>query len=309
MITDIAYLEMRVKDFDECLHVYTRELGMTEIQNSQSIQNEKGEWISTASANQGNREAIIQVGNSYLVLREDDNAITQVLPNGDIRSANEVQATVAHYSFYAQGNDHAFSHLETFYSSYRYGRTKEGPSVQPMNHSYLQRSLLEFADPNGYTIQISEIIDPRLENQKRRQEKTAIGNMNQGTIIKGFDHFSMRCTDLKIGKQFYSQTLGLKVIYHEKSDVAEQYVFAAGLCDLELSSSSTDSLDKSLYGPGIVASYGFWCDDLESIISHLSFNPKPLQRELALGIPVKYITLDAGDGFLVQILQQLESIG
>ena len=99
MITDIAYLEMRVKDFDECLHVYTRELGMTEIQNTQSIQNEKGEWVSTASATQANREAIIQVGNSYLVLREDDNAITQVLPNGDIRSANEVQATVAHFHF------------------------------------------------------------------------------------------------------------------------------------------------------------------------------------------------------------------
>ena len=57
----------------------------------EDIQNEKGEWVSTASATQANREAIIQVGNSYLVLHEDANAITQVLPNGDIISANEVK--------------------------------------------------------------------------------------------------------------------------------------------------------------------------------------------------------------------------
>ena len=307
MITDIAYLEMLVKDFDECLHVYTKELGMTEIQNTQSVQNEKGEWISTASAEQGNREAIIQVGNSYLVLHEDANAITQVLPNGDIISANEVEGTVGHYSFYAQGNDHAYSHMKSFYTSYRYGRTKEGPSVQPMNHSYLQRSLLEFADPNGYTVQISEIIDPRLEKQKRRREKTEIANMSQGAIVKGFDHFSMRCSDLKIGKGFYSETLGLEIIHHEQSDTSEEYVFSAGLCDLELSSSSLNSLDKPLYGPRIVSSYGLWCDDLESVINNLSFEPNRLERDLALGVRVKYITLNSGDGFLIQILEQIQS--
>ena len=68
MITDIAYLEMRVRDFDECRDVYTRELGMTEIQDTTSEPDEHGEWISTVSAEDGNRESVIQVGNSFLIL-------------------------------------------------------------------------------------------------------------------------------------------------------------------------------------------------------------------------------------------------
>ena len=307
MITDIAYLEMRVRNFDECRDVYCRELGMTEIQNTKSVL-ENGEWVSTVSAEDGNREAVIQVGNSFLVLHEDHNAFTQVLPSGDQLPHPEHVGAVGHYSFYAQSNDHAFSHMKFFLNTYRWGTTKEGPAVQPMNHAYLQRSLLEFNDPNGYVIQISEITDPRLEKQKRRSEKRKMALRNPGGIITGFDHFSMGCYDIKRAKEFYVDKLGLEIIDKNEGPTSEGYVFVAGLCDLELNElKDKTNVSKSKYQAGIVASFGFWTDNLNELVNKIGFSGDILERDVALGIPVKSITLDSGDGFFVEILEQIET--
>jgi len=210
MITGIAFIEMRVLDFDECRDIYGRQLGLTEIQDITAVLNDKGEWVSSASPESGHRQSVLQVGDSFLILNEDPTVVTQVLPNGDIDP--EVRGSVSHYSFYVNGNHHAFSHLKEFWNTYRYARTKEGPSVQPMNHAYLQRTLLEFADPNGYTIQVSEIVDPRLSKQERRREKANIANVSNGGLIKGFDHLNMRCPDIKVARDFYADKLGLGII-------------------------------------------------------------------------------------------------
>ena len=98
----------------------------------------------------------------------------------------------------------------------------------------MQRSLLEFVDPNGYPIQISEIVDPRLDNQERRREKQRIANLSAGGLLKGFDHMAMECPDMARGKEMYGDELGLRVIDHSDSGTHEGYVFAAGMCDLEL---------------------------------------------------------------------------
>lgn len=308
MITDIAYLEMRVRYFDECRDVYTRELGMTEIQDTTSEPDEHGEWISTVSAEDGNRESVIQVGNSFLILHEDHNAFTQVLPDGKQLDTSLQEGAVSHYSFYTQSNDHAFSHIKNFLNTYRWGTTKEGPAVQPMNHSYLQRSLLEFNDPNNYMIQISEITDPRLEKQKRRNEKRKMALRNPGGIITGFDHFHMRCYDLKSVKEFYVDKLGLEIIDRHENEEVEGYVFVAGLCDLEVHTvkDKTD-VSKSKYQEGVVASFGFWTDNLDELVNKIGFSGDIIERDIALGVPVKSIKLDSGDGFFVEILEQLEA--
>ena len=180
MITGIAYIEMRVRSFDECRQVYGEHLGLTELQDTTAVLNEKGEWVSTASPEDGNREAILQVGDSFLVLHEDETAPTQVSPKGE--RITEPWGSVGHYAFFVDGNHHAFSHLTGFFA-YRLHGTREGPAVQPMAHAYMQRSLLEFADPNGYTIQLSEIVDPRLQNRARRREKQKIANLATGGLI------------------------------------------------------------------------------------------------------------------------------
>ena len=304
MITNLAYIEMRVRDFDECVDVYGRTLGLTELQNTTAVLTEKGEWVSTASSEAGDREAIFQVGDSFLILHEDADALTQILPNGDLIPGGQVPGAVTHLSFYVDGNHHAFSHWKGFFDGYRYALTKAGPAVQPMNHSYLQRSLLEFADPNGYTIQVSEIVDPRSSKQGRRQEKVERASRCTGGLIKGFDHLNMRCSDIDFTRELYADKLDLSVVDHSESDQHEGYVFAAGLCDLELGASKA-GVDPELLGPGVVGSMGLWCDDLDSLISRIGHTGAPAERDLALGVPVRSITLDSGDGFVIELAQPL----
>ena len=277
--------------------------GLTEIQDNTAVQNEKGEWVSSASAESGNRESVLQVGDSFLALREDESVVTQVLPNGDV-DYTQAPGSIRHYALYVDGNHHAFSHLQDFFSKYRYVRTKDGPQVQPMNHCYLQRSLLEFADPNGYTIQIAEVVDPRLSKRERRAEKAGIANVFTGGLIKGFDHLHMSCPDILAAKELYADKLGLRVIAHEDGESGESYVFAAGLCDLEMSLRKTGR-DVYKLGRGIVGSFGLWCDDVDAVARDIGHPDPPTERDLALGVPIRSITLDVGDGLPIEVAQRV----
>lgn len=302
MITGIAYIEMRTRFFDECREVYGTHLGLTELQNTTAVLNEKGEWESTASPEAGNREAILQVGDSFLILHEDENAPIQVSPKGE--RMREAWGSVGHYSFFVDGNFHAFEHLREFFKIYRFAGTIEGPSVQPMNHAYMQRSLLEFADPNGYTIQYSEIIDPRLENQERRLEKQRIANLATGGVIKGFDHINMSCPDIVRGKEMYGDQLGLRIIDHSENESHEGYVFVAGLCDIELGSHK-DGANADRLGKGVVGSFGLWTDDVDRLAREIGYGSPPAERDLALGVPVRSIIMDAGDGLPIEVAQRV----
>ena len=301
MITGIAYVDMRVRDLDECRDIYGREMGLSEVQDTRSEQNKKGEWVSTASAEGGDRESVMQVGDSFLVLHEDATAKTQVLPNGDVD--RHATGSVGHYAFYVSGNHHAFSHLKDFFGMYRHARTKDGPSVQPMNHTYLQRSLLEFADPNGYTIQFAEVVDPRIDKQERRRDKARIANVATGGLIKGFDHLNMSCPDIGKAKELYNGKLGLPIIDHTQADTHEGYVFVAGLCDLELDAKKNGDSDR--VGPGVVGSIGLWTDDVDGLAKEIGHPDPPTERDLALGVTIRSITLDVGDGLPVEVAQRL----
>ena len=309
MITGIAYLEMRTRFFDECVDVYSKHLGLTEIQDNSSVLNEKGEWDSTQSAEEGNRQSVIQVGDSFLLIREDKEAPVNMSPDGQRATDPETApgGSVGHWSFYTESNFHAYSHLKDFLHFNKFNRaTREGPSVQPMNHSYLQRTLLEFGDPNGYTIQISELIDPRLEKQERRRDKQRNANLAQGTVIKGFDHFNMACHDINKAKEVYVDKLGLEIIDHEETDTHEGYVFVAGLCDLEMGSKKDGSGADKL-GKGIVGSIGLWTDDVDAVAKVFGESSSLSERDLALGVPMRSFTIDIGDGLPVEIAQRLTS--
>ena len=304
MITGIAYIEMRTRNFDECREVYGTHLGLTEVQDTTAVLNESGEWESTESAESGNREAVLQVGDSFLVLHEDESAPTQVSPKGE--RIKEAQGSVGHWSFFVEGNFHAYSHLKDFLAFNRFPGTKAGPSVQPMNHQYLQRTLLEFADPNGYTIQLSEIVDPRHEKQDRRREKQRSANLATGAMIKGFDHINMFCPDIAKGKEMYGDRLGMPIIDHSDSEAQESYVFVAGLCDIELGARKDDAGGDRL-GKGIVGSFGLWTADVDALSREIGHSNPPTERNLALGVPIRSITLDSGDGLPIEVAQRLSS--
>lgn len=82
MITGISHLEMRSRHFDESREIYGTHLGLTEIQNTTAVLNEKGEWESTTSETSCNREAIFQVGDSFLIIHEDLEAPTELSADG-----------------------------------------------------------------------------------------------------------------------------------------------------------------------------------------------------------------------------------
>ena len=304
LISGVAYIEMRTRFFDECLDIYSTQLGLTGIQDTTAVLNDKGEWESTASSESGNREAVLQVGDSFLIIHEDQTAPAQINPDGKDYFDSVIRPTpgsVGHWSFFVEGNHHTLSHLKNFSENYRFFWTKE-PSVQPMNHSYLQRSLLEFSDPNGYTIQISEIVDPRPEKQDRRREKQAIANLSTGGLIKGFDHINMTCPDINDGIEMYGRKLGLPYIPD-----GESRVFQAGLCDIELSDISDLQKEEPerTSGKGTVGSFGLWSDDVDSLAKKTGHPTSPEERDIALGVRVKSIVLDVGGGFPVEISQPI----
>ena len=304
MITGIAYVEMRVRDLDGCRAIYGREMGLTEVQDTTAVLTEKGEWVSSASAESGDRESILQVGDSFLVLHEDAEAPTQVSPNGDVDRKST--GSVGHYAFFVDSNQHAYFHMKGFFQTYRHVRTKDGPSVQPMNHAYMQRTLLEFADPNGYTIQISEIVDPRLSKQDRRKEKADIANMSTGGPLKGFDHLNMSCPDINAAKELYADKLGLSIIDHSDNEAHESYVFVAGMCDIEMGYAKTEA-DPERLGKGVVGSIGLWTDDVDGLTKDIGHPTPPTERDLALGVPIRSITLDVGDGLPVEVAERLST--
>ena len=291
MITGIAYIEMRTRLLDECRQVYGARLGLTELQNTSAVLNERGEWVDSAEPGSGRREAVLQVGDSFLVLREDE-------------TAPEALGSVGHWSFYVEGNHHAYAHLKGSFAFNSPPGADEGPIVQPMNHAYMQRSLLEFVDPNGYTIQISEIVDPSLRNQERRRQKQRLASLSTGGLIKGFDHMAMQCPDMAAGRALYGDKLGLPVIHQSDTATHEQCVFVAGMCDLELGARKSGGNADHL-GRGIVGSFGLWTDDVDALARETGHAGPPVERDLALGVPIRSITFDVGDGLPVEVAQRL----
>ena len=57
----------------------------------------------------------------------------------------------------------------------------------------------------------------------------------------------------------------------------------------------------------MVASFGFWTDNLDELVNKIGFSGDIIERDIALGVPVKSIKLDSGDGFFVEILEQQEA--
>jgi len=69
--------------------------------------------------------------------------------------------------------------------------------------------------------------------------------------------------------------------------------------------SQKSGADRDLSGRGIVGTLGLWCDDIDSLASAIGHPTPATERDLALGIPIRSITLDVGDGFPIEVAQRL----
>ncbi len=102
----------------------------------------------------------------------------------------------------------------------------------------------------------------------------------------------------------YGDKLGLPVIHHSDSDTHEQNVFVAGMCDIELGARKVGA-DADRLGRGVVGSFGLWTDDVDTLAREMGHASPPAERDLALGVPIRSITLDVGDGLPVEVAQRL----
>jgi len=252
MLNGIGHLEMRVRDLAACRSLYGELLGLQEVAHGVGVH--------------GDRVSMFAIGDSVLELHEDLDAVTALLPSGERKDHMDVPGSVGHFALYVENNDDAFETLRHVLAVNPLGSTRDGPSVQAMDHEYMQRSLLELYAPGGYVIQIAEVLDPREHVKDRIMEKKALAAAAGGGLLRGIDHVNINCTDVTANRDLFVRTLGLAEICHRTEKVPsvkgfEESVIAAGLTDLEISQSD-ENVGRRL-GPGAVTSLGFWTDDVE----------------------------------------------
>ena len=294
MLTGVAYLEMRVRDFAACRKTYRDDLGLEEIAHG--------------VGGDGYGISMIATGSSFLELREDPNAITVLLPSGERKEPVDVPGSVGHISFYVDNNDHAFAVLKEFLVN-NPRATADGPDLQPVDHAYMQRTLLQFDDPSGYVVQISDVVDPRPHLEKRRAEKRdAAAASGRPGLLQGFDHLNTGYSDIRFNRDLFGQKLGMEEISHRTGEGWEEGVFAVGITDLEISQNA--SLKGKPRGAGAVSGIGFWTEDVES--AYLTAQQRgvdvaapPSERTDLPGIRRRGFSFEGLDGLPLEIAQLL----
>ena len=258
MLTGIGHLEMRVRDLAACRAIYGEQLGLQEVAHGAGAE--------------GDRVSMFAIGDSLLELHEDHDAVTALLPSGERKDHMDVPGSVGHFALYVEDNDEAFEALRHVLAANPLNTTRDGPSVQAMDHAYMQRSLLELCDPGGYVIQIAEVLDPREHLKHRIAEKKALAATGGRGLLRGIDHVNIDCTDVSANRDLFVRKLGLDELSHRTETVPavegfEESVFAVGLTDVEVSQS--DANEGRRMGAGAVTSLGFWTDDVEEVYREL----------------------------------------
>lgn len=190
---------------------------------------------------------------------------------------------------------------------------KAPPHSTEIGHRNMQRTLLAMPDPNGFSLQISETIDPRPHHEARKAAKAAMASLedDEGGLFGGIDHISTYCTNFKTTRSFYTAVLGLEeFFYNNKREEGkavepgfEQAAFAIGGTDIELATSQ--AWDE--VGPGPIRVMGLWSDDVDGdyqvIKSRVQTDDKPSDTQPLTDLHRRTFTVCGPDGQAVQIAQ------
>ena len=291
MLNGVSYVEMRVRDFDAYRHVYGEGLGLDEVAHG------------TGAG--GAQVWVFALGTSVLQIYEDPNAVTALLPSGEPKDRDDVPGSVGHMAFYAESNEDAFAALKGFLENSPKS-TRDGPQLQPMDHAYMQRTLLEFKDPSGYVVQIADVVDPRSHLEERRAAKRKAALPGRPGLLRGFDHLNISCSDVRAARDLFGAALGAEEISHRSDEQGEESVFAVGLTDLEISQASAPTGKR--FGPGIVTGVGFWTDDVRRAYETLNgkgvaVGGPPSDRSPLPAIRREGFTFEGLDGLPLEVVQ------
>jgi catechol 2,3-dioxygenase-like lactoylglutathione lyase family enzyme len=168
MLIGIGHIALRVQDISACGAVYGDKLGLREVGSGRH--------------EEGRQMCLFRVGTSFLEVREDPDAPVNPVWDPDAPPAEPppLPAAVGHFSFLAGDNDVVHSMLQEKGIAPLWG-----PSVQPLNHAYMQRSLVEFRDPNGFIIQVSEIVDPARASRRPASRQTRLPGSGARRTVAG----------------------------------------------------------------------------------------------------------------------------
>ena len=190
------------------------------------------------------------------------------------------------------------------------------PHTTELGHRNMQRALVTCTDPNGFHIQLAEVVDPRPHLTGRRAAKKQMTQASraEAMLFGGMDHISTYCTDFRATRAFYKDILGLEEFFHsttreqgvEVTAGFEQGAFAIGGTDIEL---ATDEHWQEL-GPGPIRQLGFATDDIDQmyeIVLRRGAKPDgpPADSLPTAHLPRRAFTLKGPDGLVVQVVQAL----
>lgn len=241
--------------------------------------------LGLSETNAADTRVCLKIGPTTLELHQDE-----------ANTAAIDQPAIDHFALNARDIDETYTALKDRVSF------QAPPHTTEVGHRNMQRALLAFADPNGFTIQISETVDTRdhLASRRRAKEEMAVYG---GGLLRGFDHLSTYCTNFASVRAFYSEQLALEEFFYssareEGETVAsgfEQAAFAVGGTDIELASDE----NWNDVQPGRIRSLGFSTDDIDGFCQHTrsvdaQVEGQPKEATLALRHP---------DGLTVDIYQ------
>ena len=142
MLTGIGSVVMQVAEFAACRTLYGTKLGLVKI--------------GCGVGADGRQVCMFAVGSSILEIHENPNA-------ANAGNSLPTAASVGHFALLVASADEAYAMLRE-----RNVPVSGAPAVQPLDHAYMQRSLLQFDDPSGFIVQISGVVDPGRRKGGRR---------------------------------------------------------------------------------------------------------------------------------------------
>ena len=230
MLKELGHIVMAVRDQSAYRTFYGGELGLEEL--------------GCGNDAQGRTVCMFKIGPSILELRQDP-------------ATAPAHPIVDHFALFVDNLDASYAALREKNINFL-----NEPATTAIGHRNMQRALAALEDPNGFHIQLSEIIDPRPHLEERKAAKHRMASAaNLSALFGGFDHISTYCTDFARTRDFYRMQLGLEEFFHSTTREPGQPVapgfaqsaFAVGGTDIELAFyDGSDPVE-----PGTIQQLGF----------------------------------------------------
>ncbi len=279
MLQQLNHVVMAVEDPEACRAFYTSLLDLTEVESDEA-------------------GVFLKIGPTILELRQDTS-----------KAAAVDQPSIDHFALNVSSIDNTYDALKEQVGF------RAPPQTTEVGHRNMQRALLAFEDPNGFTYQIAETVDTREHLEARREAKRQMATSRTGDeLFNGFDHISTYCTDFAATRSFYVDQLGLEEFFYsntrEEGEVVaagfEQAAFAIGGTDIEV---ATDENWNNVQ-PGRVKMLGFATDDVDAIYSKLrergaETENDPAENTIYGNVRARSFSLLDPNGLTIQISRSL----